>query len=122
MPGKRGLVSQEVAKRNLDGLDMLREANKHYEEGLAIFREGAIKQLQTLEKEGFAKDLSTIAQTVIQPKKPELVNNYLKAELFSLDGKERFHVKSSREVNKADELGIEIGKTLKKMSNNSYKK
>ena len=79
MPGKRGLVSQEVAKRNLDGLDMLREANKHYEEGLAIFREGAIKQLQTLEKEGFAKDLSTIAQTVIQPKKPELLNNYLKA-------------------------------------------
>ena len=46
----------------------------------------------------------------------------LEAELFSLDGKERFHVKSSREVNKADELGIEIGKTLKKMSNNSYKK
>ena len=79
MPGKRGLVSQEVAKRNLDGLDMLREANKHYEEGLAIFREGAIKQLQTLEKEGFAKDLSTIAQTVIQPNRPELLNNYLKA-------------------------------------------
>lgn len=55
MPGKRGLVSQEVAKRNLDGLDMLREANKHYEEGLAIFREGAIKQLQTLEKKVLLK-------------------------------------------------------------------
>jgi hydroxymethylbilane synthase len=46
----------------------------------------------------------------------------LEAELFSLDGKERFHVKSFREVNKADELGIEIGNTLKKISNNSYKK
>ena len=46
----------------------------------------------------------------------------LEAELFSLDGKERFHLKSSREVDKADELGIEIGKTLKKVSNNSYKK
>jgi hydroxymethylbilane synthase len=46
----------------------------------------------------------------------------LEAELFSLDGKKRFYLKSSKEVNKAKELGIEIGKTLKKVSNNSYKK
>ena len=46
----------------------------------------------------------------------------LEAELFSLDRKERFHLKSSRTMNKAEELGIEIGKTLKKVSNNSYKK
>ena len=46
----------------------------------------------------------------------------LEAELFSLDGKKRFHLKSSREEGKADELGIEVGKTLKRVSNNSYKK
>ena len=46
----------------------------------------------------------------------------LEAELFSLDGSKRFHLKSSESVNKAEELGIEMGKTLKKMSNNSYKK
>jgi len=46
----------------------------------------------------------------------------LEAELFSLDGSERFHLKSFESINKAEELGIEIGKTLKKMSNNSYKK
>ena len=46
----------------------------------------------------------------------------LEAELFSLDGKERFYLKSSKEINKANELGIEVGKTLKKVSNNSYKK
>ena len=46
----------------------------------------------------------------------------LEVELFSLDGKERFYLKSSREIDKANELGIEIGKTLKKISNNSYKK
>jgi hydroxymethylbilane synthase len=46
----------------------------------------------------------------------------LEAELFSLDGGKRFHLKSSESVNKAEELGIEMGKTLKKMSNNSYKK
>ena len=46
----------------------------------------------------------------------------LEAELFSLDGNERFHLKLSREADKANELGIEVGKTLKKVSNNSYKK
>ena len=46
----------------------------------------------------------------------------LEAELFSLDGSERFHLKSSESIDKAEELGIEMGKTLKKMSNNSYKK
>jgi hydroxymethylbilane synthase len=46
----------------------------------------------------------------------------LEAELFSLDGSKRFYLKSSENINKANELGIEMGKTLKKMSNNSYKK
>jgi len=46
----------------------------------------------------------------------------LEVELFSLDGSKRFHLKSSESINKAEELGIEMGKTLKKMSNNSYKK
>ena len=47
---------------------------------------------------------------------------FLESELFSLDGKERFHLKSSGDVDKAYELGIEMGKTLKKISNSSYKK
>jgi hydroxymethylbilane synthase len=46
----------------------------------------------------------------------------LEVELFSLDGIKRFHLKSYENINKAEELGIEMGKTLKKMSNNSYKK
>ena len=46
----------------------------------------------------------------------------LEAELFSLDGSKRFHLKLSENINKANELGIEMGKTLKKISNNSYKK
>jgi len=46
----------------------------------------------------------------------------LEAELFSLDGRKRFHLKSFESVDKAEELGIEMGKTLKKISNNSYKK
>jgi hydroxymethylbilane synthase len=46
----------------------------------------------------------------------------LEAELFSLDGSKRFYLKLSENVYKANELGIEMGKTLKKISNNSYKK
>jgi len=46
----------------------------------------------------------------------------LEVELFSLDGSKRFYLKSSESIDKAKELGTEMGKTLKKMSNNSYKK
>ena len=46
----------------------------------------------------------------------------LEAELFSLDGSKRFYLKSFEKIEKAGDLGIEMGKTLKKISNNSYKK
>ena len=46
----------------------------------------------------------------------------VEAELFSLDGKKRFYLKSSKEVNSASLLGKEVGKILKEKSENSYKK
>ena len=46
----------------------------------------------------------------------------IEAELFSLDGKERFYYKASKELKLASELGKEAGLILKKESNNSYKK
>ena len=46
----------------------------------------------------------------------------LEAELFSLDGKERYYVKSSKNFKLAEELGKEVGEKLKKLSKNSYKK
>ena len=46
----------------------------------------------------------------------------LEVELFSLDGKKRFHIKSSKDLSLAKELGIEVGKIIKKQSKNSYKK
>ena len=49
-------------------------------------------------------------------------NVNLEAELFSLDGKERFYLKSSKEISKAKELGTEVGNKLKRDSNNCYKK
>jgi hydroxymethylbilane synthase len=46
----------------------------------------------------------------------------LEAELFSLDGKQRFHEKKSSKIENAKSLGEEVGKILKVKSNNSYKK
>tara|TARA_B100001146_G_C16132869_1_gene413209 strand:+ start:114 stop:1025 length:912 start_codon:yes stop_codon:yes gene_type:complete len=49
-------------------------------------------------------------------------NINIQAELFSLDGKERFYLKLSKDLKLANELGREVGEILKKQSNNSYKK
>ena len=46
----------------------------------------------------------------------------LEAELFSLDGTRRFYEKKSSEIEKAKELGKEVGQILKIKSKNTYKK
>jgi len=46
----------------------------------------------------------------------------LEAELFSLDGSQRFYIKELSEIEKANELGKKVGSLLKAKSNNSYKK
>ena len=53
------------------------------------------------------------------------INNkeiFLEAELFSLDGSQRFYHKDNDLIENAETLGIKMGKYLKKISNNSYKK
>ena len=47
---------------------------------------------------------------------------FIEAELFSLDGTQRFYEKKSGSINDAKKLGEEVGKILKNKSNNSYKK
>ena len=49
-------------------------------------------------------------------------NIYLEAELFSIDGKQRFYHKASKNINFSSELGKEVGEILKKESNNLYKR
>jgi hydroxymethylbilane synthase len=46
----------------------------------------------------------------------------LEAELFSLDGKQRFYEKKSSKIENAKTLGRKVGQILKTKSNNSYKK
>ena len=49
-------------------------------------------------------------------------NIILEAELFSVDGKQRFYHSASKDINSAFELGTEVGEILKKESKNSYKR
>ena len=49
-------------------------------------------------------------------------NINLEAELFSIDGKQRFYHKASKNINLPLELGEEVGEILKKESNNLYKR
>ena len=51
-----------------------------------------------------------------------LIRENKEGELFSLDGKERFYCKSSKDIKYAAELGIEVGENLKKQSKGNYKK
>ena len=46
----------------------------------------------------------------------------LEAELFSLDGTQRFYEKKTSKIENAKSLGKEVGQILKIKSNNSYKK
>ena len=46
----------------------------------------------------------------------------LEAELFSLDGSQRFYEKKSSKIENAKELGKDVGQILKIKSNNSYKR
>jgi len=46
----------------------------------------------------------------------------LEAELFSLDGKQKFYEKKSTKIENAEELGKKVGQILKTKSGNTYKK
>ena len=49
-------------------------------------------------------------------------NIILSAELFSVDGKNRYFIKETKDINLAKELGREVGEALKSQSKGSYKR
>ena len=49
-------------------------------------------------------------------------NINISAELFSIDGKERYYFKSSKNINLSKDLGKEVGEILKEQSKGLYKK
>ena len=78
---------------------------------------------RALAERGVLKILEGVCETAIgvhaEIKENEIELN---AELFSIDGTERFCEKISGKFESAENLGEKVGKILKEKSNNSYKK
>jgi len=107
----QGIISIQCRKDDEKIRSILKKINHHETYQRAYAERNVLKVLEG--------DCETAvgAHAVIRGKKI-----ILEAELFSLDGTERFYEKKSAETEKAKELGNEVGRILKIKSNNSYKK
>ena len=107
----QGVVALQCRKNDDTIIKLLKEIN-HKETHYCVQAERNV--LKILEG-----DCETAAGVLA---KIEINKIVLEAELFSLDGKQRFYLKSSKDLNLAAELGKEVGEILKKKSKDSYKK
>jgi hydroxymethylbilane synthase len=107
----QGIVSLQRRKEDNEVASILKKIN-HYETYLRANAERNV--LKVLEGDC---ETAVGAHSVIEGNKI-----ILQAELFSLDGTQRFYEKKSSEIKNAKELGREVGEILKKKSNNTYKK
>ena len=85
-------------------------------------REDDFETMKLLERQ-FLKILEGDCETAVGAiANIEDQNINLEAELFSIDGKQRFYHNATKNINFALELGTEVGEILKKESKNSYKR
>ena len=107
----QGIICLQCREDDQDVISILKKTN-HYE----TFQRACAERNVLKVLEG---DCETAigAHALVQGK--EII---LEAELFSLDGKQRFYEKKSSEIKMAKELGKEVGFLLRTKSNNTYKK
>jgi hydroxymethylbilane synthase len=107
----QGIISIQCRKDDEKIRSILKKINHHETYQRAYAERNVLKVLEG--------DCETAvgAHAVIHGKKI-----ILEAELFSLDGTERFYEKKSAETEKAKELGKQVGQILRTKSKNSYKK
>ncbi len=107
----QGVVALQCRKNDIEIIKLLNNVN-HKSTNICITAERQF--LKVLEG-----DCET-AVGAIANLQNENIN--LEAELFSIDGQQRFYHKASKNINLSLELGKEVGEILKKESNNSYKR
>ena len=107
----QGVVALQCRKTDSDLINLLNKIN-HLPTHNCITAERSV--LKILEGDC---ETAVGANAFIQGKKI-----ILSAELFSLDGNEKFYVQSSKKISQADELGLEVGENLKKQSKGNYRK
>ena len=107
----QGTVALQCRKLDTDVISLLNQINHQPTQQCVLAERNVLKILEG--------DCET-AVGAIANLEGENIN--LEAELFSIDGKQRFYHSALRNINSAAELGKEVGEILKKESNNSYKR
>tara|TARA_X000001036_G_scaffold374769_1_gene363295 strand:- start:36 stop:416 length:381 start_codon:yes stop_codon:yes gene_type:complete len=107
----QGIISLQCREDDHKIITLLEKINHNETHQRAIAERNVLKVLEG--------DCETAvgAHAVVQGEKI-----ILEAELFSLDGTQRYYEKKTSQVENAKELGTEVGEILKMKSNNTYKK
>ena len=107
----QGTIAVQCRKNDLEMINLLNKINHSSTHNCVLAERNVLKVLEG--------DCETAVGAIANIEK-DIIN--LEAELFSLDGKQRFYYKATKKINFPIELGKEVGQFLKKESKNSYKK
>jgi hydroxymethylbilane synthase len=107
----QGVTALQCRRNDQDLIEILDKVNHKITHNCIKAERNVLKVLEG--------DCETAVGAFAEVKNDKII---LEAELFSLDGTKRFHVKLSKYSKLAGELGIEVGEILKKQSNDSYKR
>ena len=107
----QGVIALQCRKNDMNLIKLLNKVNHRPTQNRIIAERNVLKILEG--------DCETAVGAFAEIKSDKI---NLEAEIFSLDGKERFQIKLFGSLEQASKLGIEAGKILKNKSNNSYKK
>ena len=107
----QGIIALQSRKEDKEINLILEKINNEQSKLRALAERGVLKIL-----EGDCETAVGVHSEIVEDKIT------LEAELFSLDGSQRFYEKSSDVIQNAENLGFNLGKILKTKSKNSYKK
>ena len=107
----QGIIALQCRKEDNQIIELIEKVNHKPTFYRALAERGVLKILEG--------DCETAIGVHAEIKEDEIELN---AELFSIDGTERFHEKISGKIELAENLGEKVGKILKEKSNNLYKK
>ena len=106
----QGIIAIQCRQEDSEMIDLLKKINDKKTKMSALAEKEVLKTL-----DGDC-DTAIGVSSVIKDK-----TITIEAELFSIDGKKRYYIKSEKELKFASELGKEMGKILKERSKGSYK-
>ena len=107
----QGVISAQCKENNLEIIKLLNKINDPDTFKCAVAERNVLKILEG--------DCETAVGAHAVLKDSRII---MEAELFSLDGSQRFYKKLTKDIKDFDKIGLEIGKILKEKSKGNYKK